>query len=84
MKLFHILSILISLSAVFSYLNYRYLKLPTAIGLMLIAMLASLALLALGPFSLGLKEQVAVLLSTIDFDETLLHGMLSFLLFAGA
>ena len=41
MKLCHILAILISLSAVFGYLNYRYLKLPTAIGLMLIATLAT-------------------------------------------
>jgi len=84
MKLFHILAILISLSAVFSFINYRFLKLPTAIGLMLIAMLASLALLLLGPFSFGLEEDVAVLLASIDFDETLLHGMLSLLLFAGA
>jgi len=84
MKLFHILAILISLSAVFSFINYRFLKLPTVIGLMLIAMFASLALLLLGPFSFGLKEDVAVLLASIDFDETLLHGMLSLLLFAGA
>jgi CPA1 family monovalent cation:H+ antiporter len=84
MKLFHILSILISLSAVFSFINYRFLKLPSVIGLMLIAMLASLALLLLGPFSLGLKGDVAVLLASVDFDETLLHGMLSLLLFAGA
>jgi CPA1 family monovalent cation:H+ antiporter len=84
MKLFHILAILISLSAVFSYLNYRYLKLPTAIGLMLIAMLASLSLLLLGPITHGLVDVVENMLLTVDFDETLLHGMLSFLLFAGA
>lgn len=84
MKLFHILSILITLSAVFSFINYRFLKLPTSIGLMLIAMLASLALLLLGPLSFGLKEDVAVLLESVVFDETLLHGMLSLLLFAGA
>jgi monovalent cation:H+ antiporter, CPA1 family len=84
MKLFHILSILISLSAVFSFINYRFLKLPTSIGLMLIAMLASLALLTLGPLSFGLKGEVAALLASVDFDETLLHGMLSLLLFAGA
>lgn len=84
MKLFHILSILISLSAVFSFINYRFLKLSTSIGLMLIAMLASLALLLLGPLSFGLKGEVAVLLASVDFDETLLHGMLSLLLFAGA
>jgi CPA1 family monovalent cation:H+ antiporter len=84
MKLFHILAILISLSALFSYLNYRYLKLPTAIGLMLIALLSSLALLILGPLATDVEAYAAALLRTVDFDETLLHGMLSFLLFAGA
>ena len=84
MKLFNILAILVSLSAIFSYINYRYIRLPNTIGLMLIALLVSLALIALGPFSLGLKEDARQLLNNIDFDETLLHGMLSFLLFAGA
>jgi CPA1 family monovalent cation:H+ antiporter len=84
MKLFHILGILISLSAVFSYLNYRTLKLPTAIGLMLIALLASLGLLILGPLTEGVEAHIASLLRSVDFDDTLLHGMLSFLLFAGA
>ena len=84
MKLFNILAILVSLSAIFSYINYRYIRLPNTIGLMLIALLVSLALIALGPLSLGLKEDARQLLNNIDFDETLLHGMLSFLLFAGA
>jgi CPA1 family monovalent cation:H+ antiporter len=84
MKLIHVLGMLIPLAAVFSYLNYRYLKLPTAIGLMLIALLSSLALLFLRPFVGGIEDQIATLLATVDFDETLLHGMLSFLLFAGA
>jgi len=84
MKLFHILGILISLSAVFSYLNNRTLKLPTAIGLMLIALLASLGLLILGPLTKGVEAHIASLLRTVDFDDTLLRGMLSFLLFAGS
>ena len=84
MRLFDILAILISLSAVFSYLNHRYLRLPTAIGLMLIALLMSLGLIALGPLGAGIEEEVEGLLLSVDFDETLLHGMLSFLLFAGA
>jgi len=84
MRLFDILAILVSLSAVFSYLNHRFLKLPTAIGLMLIALLMSLGLIATGPLGLGIEEEVEVMLRSIDFDETLLHGMLSFLLFAGA
>jgi CPA1 family monovalent cation:H+ antiporter len=84
MNLFHILAILISLAAVFSFINYRYLRLPTTIGLMLIALLTSLGLVLLGPHAHGVQEYVARLLHEVDFDATLLHGMLSFLLFAGA
>ena len=82
MRLFDIIAILISLSAVFSWLNYRVLKLPTAIGLMLSALLMSLVLQL--PFFGGLEHQAEVMLASVDFDATLLHGMLSFLLFAGA
>src|SRR5210317_1566548 len=84
MKLFNILAVLITLSAVFSYINHRFIRLPTTIGVMVIALLVSLGLIALGPLGFGLKEDARLLLNSIDFDETLLHGMLSFLLFAGA
>ena len=82
MRLFDIIAILITLSAVFSWLNYRVLKLPTAIGLMLSALLMSLMLQV--PLFGGLEHQAEAMLASIDFNETLLHGMLSFLLFAGA
>jgi len=84
MKLFNILAILITLSAGFSYINHRFIRLPTTIGLMIMALLVSLGLALLGPFSFGLKAEAQRLLTNIQFDETLLHGMLSFLLFAGA
>ena len=84
MKLFNILAILITLSAGFSYLNHRFIRLPNTIGLMLIALLVSLGIAALGRFGFGLQADAQRLLVSIDFDETLLHGMLSFLLFAGA
>jgi CPA1 family monovalent cation:H+ antiporter len=84
MKLFNILAILITLSAGFSYLNHRFIRLPNTIGLMVIALLVSLGLAALGTHGFGLREDAHRLLASIDFDETLLHGMLSFLLFAGA
>ncbi len=82
MRLFDIIAILICLSAAFSWLNYRILKLPTAIGLMLGALLMSLILQL--PIFGGLENQAEQMLASIDFDQTLLHGMLSFLLFAGA
>ncbi len=78
-------AVLVTLSAVFSYLNYRYVRLPSAIGLMLIALCLSLILLALGKLGLGNLEQTAEsFIRSIDFNRTLMHGMLSFLLFAGA
>jgi CPA1 family monovalent cation:H+ antiporter len=84
MKLFNILAILITLSAGFSYLNHRFIRLPNTIGLMLIALLVSLGLAAVGRFGFELQADTQRLLASIDFNETLLHGMLSFLLFAGA
>lgn len=85
MHLFNILAILITLAALFSYINHRFIRLPTAIGVMLIALVMSLILIALGKLGLrNIDAEAVMLLQSIDFDETVLHGMLSFLLFAGA
>jgi monovalent cation:H+ antiporter, CPA1 family len=84
MRLFDVLAILIGLCALFSWLNDRYLKLPDTIGLMLIALLFSLFLLLPFPFLVGLEQEVQLMLSSIDFGDVLLEGMLGFLLFAGA
>lgn len=84
MTIFQIIAILITLTAVFSYLNYRYIKLPATIGVMLIALLGSLALIGFSFINPWMLEEAEGLLAQIDFDETLMHGMLSFLLFAGA
>ncbi len=84
MSFFQIVAILIVLAAVFSYLNHRFIMLPTTIGVMLIALLVSIALLGLHSFGLHFDTQAAAILADVDFDKTLLHGMLAFLLFAGA
>jgi CPA1 family monovalent cation:H+ antiporter len=85
MKLLNITAILITLSAFFSYINHRYFKLPTTIGVMLIALGMSLALIGLSKLGLGgIEDQAHFLLENIDFSTALMHGMLSFLLFAGA
>lgn len=84
MKLFNILAILITLSALFAYINDRFIRLPTTIGVMAISLVGSLGIAFLGPLGFGLEEDAMRLINSIDFDETLLHGMLSFLLFAGA
>lgn len=87
MKLFNIVAILLTLSAAFGYINHRYIKLPVTIGTMLISMVMSVVVVILGHFGgigLGIEEQWMTLVRNIDFDETLLVGMLGFLLFAGA
>jgi len=84
MSLFEILAALLSLTAVFSFINYRYLKLPTTIGIMLLSLVFSLLIILLGDFSSGLRDSAEQLVHQIDFNKTVLHGMLSFLLFAGA
>lgn len=76
---------LISIAALFAYINYRFIGLPTTIGVMIIAMLVSLLAYLLSAFGLSdFKDAAAQMLAGIDFNQTLLNGMLSFLLFAGA
>ncbi len=85
--MFNIIAILITLSAVFGYINHRSIKLPTTIGLMLISILMSIGMVAighLGEVGLGIEKQWIDIVRTIDFNKTLMVGMLSFLLFAGA
>ncbi len=84
LSFFSLLSTLITLAAVSSFINYRYIKLPTTIGIMLVALVASLALIIAGPYIGGFREHVAALVSQIQFGDTVLHGLLAFLLFAGS
>jgi Na+:H+ antiporter len=84
MNFFSMVSTLIALAAISSYVNYRYIRLPTTIGVMLVALVASLALILAGSYASGFREQAATLVSHIDFNQVVLHGMLAFLLFAGA
>jgi CPA1 family monovalent cation:H+ antiporter len=84
MGLFDTLAILITLSALFGYVNHRFIRLPMTIGLMAMSLIGSLLLIGLHEVGLPLDEPVEAMLLEIDFDRTLLDGMLSFLLFAGA
>lgn len=81
---FNLLSVLVTLTAVLAWVNLRYIRLPGTIGLMVLSMFVSLGLVALQGAGLGASEWVASVLQEMDFGETLLHGMLGALLFAGA
>jgi len=84
MDYYSIASILIVLSALFGYINVRFLKLPITIGLMLITIVFTLVIVAIGQFDDTLLLHEKALISQIDFKTVLLDIMLSFLLFAGA
>jgi CPA1 family monovalent cation:H+ antiporter len=84
MHIFDIAAALVTLAALFGWLNHRYIRLPATIGLMVISMLFSLALVGLTALGIGVEGSLQRLLLSIDFDEALLQGMLGALLFAGA
>ncbi|RLA28685.1 MAG: sodium:proton antiporter [Gammaproteobacteria bacterium] len=86
MSIFEIGAFLIGLSAFFGYINHRFLRLPHTVGLVVMALAASLSLILIEFLSprTQLLETVTGILEQIDFHETVMHGMLSFLLFAGA
>lgn len=84
MELYYSFSVLIVLAAIFSYVNARYLKLPSTIGIMVIAMLTSLGLVMGGQLFPKTFDSFLRLFGSIDFSEILMGCMLNFLLFAGA
>ena len=85
-SIFAISAIVLTLAAVFGYINLRWFKLPQSIGLVVIALLTSVCVIAFDIIvpQANFQETVRSLLSKIDFHEALMKGMLSFLLFAGA
>ena len=85
-SLFTAIGAVITLAAVFGYLNHRFLRLPPTIGVVVIALVASLGTIGIDAVvpSLGIGGAVRTAILGIDFHEVLMKGMLSFLLFAGA
>ncbi len=85
MDVFNLIALLITLTALFAYVNHRFIHLPTAIGLMLVSLLVSLVIIGLGKLGYGGVDLWArALLARIDFSKALLDGMLGLLLFPAA
>lgn len=84
MSLFHLITVLITLTALFSYINSRYVQLPVTVGVMLIALILSLVMIVLGHLMLGVREVAQEFVFQMKFGDALLQWMLGFLLFAGA
>lgn len=86
MTVLQVASLLIVLAGAFGAINYLFFKLPSAIGIMIVALLASMGVLAvdyLAP-SLGMAAQIREVVNDLEFSSALLEGMLGLLLFAGA
>jgi CPA1 family monovalent cation:H+ antiporter len=86
MTILQITSLLIVLAGAFGAINYLFLRLPPAIGILVVALFASFAILGFDVFfpSFGVVANVRATVADIDFSDALLEGMLGLLLFAGA
>ena len=84
MDIINLCAIIITITALFSFVNYHFLKLPVTIGVMVIAIVTSVLIQLLDTVIPNLATTQERIIALIDFDEALLNGMLSALLFAGA
>jgi len=85
-SVFDIIAVLVTLAAFIGYANHRWLKLEPTVGLLMISLASSLGVMGLHALWPGLEivSELHSMLSNIDFNQALMHGMLGFLLFAGA
>lgn len=84
MELFTIITLLVVISSVFGYINVRFLRLPTTIGLMIMAISFTSIVLLVGSFNQAVLNYADELIKQIDFHDLIMDVLLSFLLFAGA
>lgn len=84
LETYQLISTIIFLTAVFSYVNACWIKLPATIGIMALALLSSLLIVLAGHLVPALSTQMHNLVANINFEQVLMKIMLSFLLFAGA
>ncbi len=84
MASYELITVIIVITALFAYINYRFIRLPSTIGLMIMSLASSLAVIFFGHLFPALATLITSSIRSIDFQELLLDMMLSFLLFAGA
>ena len=84
MGLFLIIALLVIISAIYSYLNARFIKLPGAVGIITIAVFGSIITIIIDKVNPGAAHYLTILAKNINFSGTVLNIMLGFLLFAGS
>lgn len=85
-SLLDLAAILLTLSALFGWLNHKFIPLPHTIGLLVMSVVTSVAMVAIDLAfpQRHLFEPLTGALLQIDFTAVVMNGMLGFLLFAGA
>jgi len=83
-SVFHAMSLVVALVAVFGYLNHRFIRLPDVVGITAIGLVAALCVTAYGAYDPAVVEWAAHTVERLDFAEIVFHGMLGMLLFAGS
>lgn len=85
MGVFTAIACLFGVTAVLSFVNDRYMRLQTEIGLLLLAVLTTLGLRILEEFvPTGAIDALRQLTDSFNLNDTLLKGVLCFMLFRGS
>ena len=84
MTTFQTIALVLVFSALANYVNHRFIKLPATMGLMVVGIILSAIFILLGKIHVIDLREASQIVASFDFSSVLLHGMLAFLLFAGA
>ncbi len=79
-----LIALLITLTAIASYLNHRFIQLPSTIGVTVITLVISLLFISIDQLFTSFDDFIVPIIASIDFSQTFMGGMISYLLFAGA
>lgn len=84
MDTYLLITIVVTLCAIFSFINVRWLKMPAAIAMMILSLSTSVLIILVGHFNSSFHDNILLVVKKINFTDTLFQIMLSFLLFAGS
>ncbi|MCT8160870.1 cation:proton antiporter [Pseudoruegeria sp. SHC-113] len=86
MNILQLTSLIIVLAGLFGSINYLFLRLPGTIGILVVALFASLTIIGIDLVypAFAIDDMIRSTVMGLDFSDALLEGMLGLLLFAGA
>lgn len=84
MNIYELIAALITLTAILAFINQKYIKLPSSIGLLLSSMFISFIILILNYYGFTFLTEISAVVNSVDFNNVLMGGMISFMLFAAA